>query len=87
MLSCNGLCIFRERALVTDDIAAGLRRRMPCAQIAMTSLRRLHFTFFFKHAIVNISSVFIRRKCSLNISKCVCTNNIIVFVFPFFFII
>ena len=48
----------------------------------MTSLRRLHFTFFFKHAIVNISSSLtrlIRRKCSLNRSKCVGTNNVIVY--------
>ena len=48
----------------------------------MTSLRRLHFTFFFKHAIVNISSdltCLIRRKCSLNRSKCVGTNHVIVY--------
>ena len=53
---------------------------MPCAQIAMTSLRRLHVTFFFKHVIVNISSGLtrlIRRKCSLNRSKCVGTNHVI----------
>ena len=48
----------------------------------MTSLRRLHFTFFFKHAIVNISSGLtrlIRRKCSLNRSKCVGINHVIVY--------
>ena len=66
---------------VRSYIAAGLRRRMHCAQIAMTSLRPLHVTFFLKHAIVNISSGltrFIRRKCSLNISKCIRTNHVTV---------
>ena len=54
----------------------------PCTQIAMTSFRLLHFTFFFKHVIVNISSGstrLIRRKCSLNRSKCVGNNHLIVY--------
>ena len=48
----------------------------------MTSLRRLHFTFFLIHSIVNISSSLtrlIRRKCSLNRSKCIGTNHVIVY--------
>ena len=45
----------------------------------------MHFSFFFKHAIVNISSGFIRlirQKCSLNRSKCVGSNYVIFFI-PF----